>query len=976
MSRSVGTLKVNFNVDTRSLNQGLGRATSSFKSFGSSLGRMAIGLSIAVTAPLVAIGASAVKMAADLEASYMKIKNLAGVSTSELGKMKSGIRGMSDQFGISQIELAGGAYAAASAGIRDAATNLKIVEQASKGSLQGLGSVENISRALTAVLNVYGKENITAARAAETLFNTVKEGEIETASLATTIGRVLAPAAALGISFEEVGANLAVYTRAGVNAEEAVTGLRNVMSSIASPTEEFKTALKRARTSVDEVRGSIETNGLARTLVNLVSTLERSGQSVEDLFGNIRGLVNVLSVTGKQAEDYISIVDEMQKANGNLSKGAVDMGSTLKFSMEQARVAVENAKIELGYELAPIVMKLMNGVRALAAEFKGLTSEQKENLIQWSIMAASLPIVLGLMSAFSNIIGNYVVPGIQKMAAAFKTFNTYSLTFKATTGLLIAAGFTVWLFWNEIVDVTNKATVAVENWGKKSAFWNGVVKGTTDWVKSVKNQWAGLLLDIDAGFLLIQGKTKEAGEKAALATLVKRGAIAPEIVSQLPSEAGNAFVDKLGQRLTETGGYIKKLFGDIFGSLDIMGWLDGALDQFNSFSAGVKQSAEDLKRDFNLSELFILDAKSITGKSGEDWDTVTSILREELKSINMEIETLQRSLQRDVLAENPMEQWELDFTSRQLSLLTDTAEKYGNTIDDISKMLGSGNVVDMMTFFGRVDWQIEDINQLIELYQKLQKEIKKFKESTITFSKGEMDLSEQADRWNAALQSMRDMFGDGWLPSKLFSDIWSWSDKLVQIWNVWGEKIQMVMQGLMAIGTIVSGIGERRIRSIEEAYQKEIDYINKSKSNEKQKADAITKIEQERDEKIAKQKRRMAIFDKILAVAQSVVNTFAAVAKASPDPTMMALAAAAGSLATAGIIATPIPKYAKGGIFRGRTIGEIGEYAGARHNPEVVSPLSDLKKLLGGSDVYVRGEIDGYRLAIVQQNAAQRYKRL
>ena len=44
-----------------------------------------------------------------------------------------------------------------------------------------------------------------------------------------------------------------------------------------------------------------------------------------------------------------------------------------------------------------------------------------------------------------------------------------------------------------------------------------------------------------------------------------------------------------------------------------------------------------------------------------------------------------------------------------------------------------------------------------------------------------------------------------------------------------------------------------------------------------------------------------------------------------------------------------IRPFASGGIVSGPTLGLMGEYAGARSNPEVVAPLDKLKSMLGGS---------------------------
>jgi hypothetical protein len=56
---------------------------------------------------------------------------------------------------------------------------------------------------------------------------------------------------------------------------------------------------------------------------------------------------------------------------------------------------------------------------------------------------------------------------------------------------------------------------------------------------------------------------------------------------------------------------------------------------------------------------------------------------------------------------------------------------------------------------------------------------------------------------------------------------------------------------------------------------------------------------------------------------------------------------AAATSIVEGIGAMP---FANGGIVSGPTIGLIGEYAGARNNPEVVAPLNKLRSMLDDGD--------------------------
>lgn len=60
---------------------------------------------------------------------------------------------------------------------------------------------------------------------------------------------------------------------------------------------------------------------------------------------------------------------------------------------------------------------------------------------------------------------------------------------------------------------------------------------------------------------------------------------------------------------------------------------------------------------------------------------------------------------------------------------------------------------------------------------------------------------------------------------------------------------------------------------------------------------------------------------------------------------IIALAVTIGSIIAA--LATKPPKMAAGGIVYGDTLARVGEYSGARANPEVIAPLDKLKGILG-----------------------------
>ena len=100
-----------------------------------------------------------------------------------------------------------------------------------------------------------------------------------------------------------------------------------------------------------------------------------------------------------------------------------------------------------------------------------------------------------------------------------------------------------------------------------------------------------------------------------------------------------------------------------------------------------------------------------------------------------------------------------------------------------------------------------------------------------------------------------------------------------------------------------------------------------------------------------------------MAANTGVAATGAAAATAGIPVVGPVLAIAAVASILAALAAIPKPKaFANGGIVYGNTLAQVGEYAGASTNPEVIAPLSKLKQLIqpqGGGYGAVEFRISG-----------------
>jgi hypothetical protein len=114
-------------------------------------------------------------------------------------------------------------------------------------------------------------------------------------------------------------------------------------------------------------------------------------------------------------------------------------------------------------------------------------------------------------------------------------------------------------------------------------------------------------------------------------------------------------------------------------------------------------------------------------------------------------------------------------------------------------------------------------------------------------------------------------------------------------------------------------LSENRIADIEITRDKEIEAINQTTDLENSKIRQREAAEFRAQQRIAAERTKQAKAEKALSLFQAVIATATAIAKASPNPLLIAFAAATGAAQIALIAATPIPKFKKGGVVGGRS---------------------------------------------------------
>lgn len=487
-----GTVSWDLDVNQEGLIAGLRKSEQIWAKQQAAFRRAGQTLTRSITLPILGIGAASVKTASTFDTEMTKIVTLVGIAEAEVNAWRQSILAIGPAIGRGPTELAKALFVVTSAGARGAEA-LEIVERAGKAAALGLGETKDIARLVTAALQAYGKEGLTAAAATDTLIAIVRKGNFEASELASVLGRVLGTAQSVGVSFQQAGAFIATFTKLGVPAAEAVTALRGILNSMLRVSGPAAEALAGVGLSADQLRTAVREKGLTAALIGLVGAFKGNAVELANVIPNVRALGGVLGTAGAQANAFAEDAKAIANATGLLDEGFKKIEDKPAQTFAVIRSEIAAVGIELGNQLLPAVLDLAKEMKPLVAglrdgiqAFSRLTPEQrKSKLLMVGLVAATGPFirVLGLLvgglrlsaiafqamkiSAVDTMVTIKLVSlGAASGMAAFKAivFSTTPLV----GGLALALG-AIALGFGATIRAADKAGKALEDAGRVAA---------------------------------------------------------------------------------------------------------------------------------------------------------------------------------------------------------------------------------------------------------------------------------------------------------------------------------------------------------------------------------------------------------------------------------------------------------------------------------------------------------------------------
>lgn len=378
------------------------------------------------------VGSQAVNLARQFDLSMSRIQGLVGVSAKQVEMFSESVLQLAGQTARSPIELAESLYFITSAGIKGA-TALDVLKESAESAAAGLGETNTVADALTSVLNAYGQENLSAARANDILVATVREGKAEADQFAPALGKVLPIAAAFGASFEDVSAGVAALTRNGSTAGTSAIYLRQVMSQLLKPSKQAADAMFAVGTSAEDIRKRVQEDGLLNALEYLNAQLggsetEVAAAGLTKVFGNVRALQAVVSLLGPNLEENRKIFAELNDAVGDGDAAFQAYTQTADYKFKQSLASSQTAMIQLGREIMPVVTFLLDLSKTI--------TDAAGAMLSFFNSSNPLARILGVIGKTLLIAGASAFFFTKGALGIFRTFGSLTRLFSNTTIVL------------------------------------------------------------------------------------------------------------------------------------------------------------------------------------------------------------------------------------------------------------------------------------------------------------------------------------------------------------------------------------------------------------------------------------------------------------------------------------------------------------------------------------------------------------
>ena len=480
----------------------------------------------------------------EFETAMAKVGTIADESQKPLGDMRNEILALSSETGKSVGELAEATYQAISASVATESA-VDFVGTANKLAVGGFSDTTTAVDILTTAINAYGMSADDASKISDVLITTQNLGKTSVAQLGASMGMVIPLAAAYNMNLEDLAASYALLTANGTQTAQATTYVKAALNELGSTSSVVGSTLKK-QTGKTFAELMAEGNSLGDVLQVLADSVDGDTTAFNNMWSSSEAGVGMLSILNSGTSKYNSLVQAMEGSTGAATTAFEKMSETGEFAQQRFQNAIENLKIAIGDELAPVLMELQqSGADAMewATEF---VKEHPEVVAAVTALAAALAVLAAALVGL--LVVQQVTTAFTKFSAALlaNPVGAVAVALTALTALTAAAvAFGAVMKDRTSESVKNRKAIeqCKDSYDELKDSMEEHAKERKENIKSAKTEAATYQNLADKLYELADKTNKTASDKAQMNT----------IVDQL-----NGAMPELGLSIDETTGALNR----------------------------------------------------------------------------------------------------------------------------------------------------------------------------------------------------------------------------------------------------------------------------------------------------------------------------------------------------------------------------------------------------------------------------------
>jgi TP901 family phage tail tape measure protein len=407
---------------------------NNLSSAGKSLTSAGSTLTKSVTVPIVGAGTAVVKLSSDFESAMSKVSAISGATGSDLDALNQKAQEMGAKTKFSATESA------------EAFTYMAMAGWKTEDMLQGIDGIMALAAAdgldlattsdiVTDALTAFGLSASDSGHFADVLAKAASNANTNVTLLGESFKYAAPVAGALGYSAEDTAIALGLMANAGIKGSQGGTALRSSLSRLIKPTDDAAALMEKYGLSMTNADGSMKSLGQVMDMLrnNMGDLTEaEQAQAAATLFGQ-EAMSGMLSIINASDKDYEKLTSAVYDADGAAQEMADTMLDNLGGQLTLLKSALEGLAIQFGEILLPYIKQFVTWLQNLTQKLQNLTPEQKEQIVKWAAVAASIgPVLLvvgklvtgigGLITTLGKIPGavSSISGGMTKLVTGFK----------------------------------------------------------------------------------------------------------------------------------------------------------------------------------------------------------------------------------------------------------------------------------------------------------------------------------------------------------------------------------------------------------------------------------------------------------------------------------------------------------------------------------------------------------------------------